>query len=198
METQSGSLGEIHAQMKLGQTRRASAADPLQYRTLHTSFGLMLIASSRYGLRALLPGRSENELLANLRQRFTSAALEEDHGDLSLMGDLLIAHFENPRSAFDPPLDPLGTDFQRLVWQALRDIPVGHTTSYQALAHKIDHPSAARAVATACAANPLAFIIPCHRVIAADGRLSGYRWGADLKRALLEREGAPLSASQGD
>jgi AraC family transcriptional regulator, regulatory protein of adaptative response / methylated-DNA-[protein]-cysteine methyltransferase len=97
---------------------------------------------------------------------------------------------ETPGAELDLPLDVRGTAFQRRVWQALREIPAGSTTSYAELARRIGAPKSVRAVAQACAANPLAVAIPCHRVVRGDGGLSGYRWGVERKRALLEREGA--------
>ncbi len=95
------------------------------------------------------------------------------------------------------PLDLRGTAFQRRVWQALRAIPAGHTATYAEIAQRIGAPQAVRAVAGACAANPLAVVIPCHRVLRSDGALSGYRWGVPRKRALLENEARALRAAQG-
>ena len=95
-----------------------------------------------------------------------------------------------PSASFDGPLDAQGTDFQRKVWRALRDIPAGATASYLDIANRIGCPRAVRAVAAACAANPIAIAIPCHRVVRTGGGLSGYRWGIERKRALLAREGA--------
>ena len=103
-----------------------------------------------------------------------------------------MAVVEQPRLGLDLPLDVQGTAFQQRVWQALRSIPAGQTVSYTQLAQRIGQPSASRAVASACAANPVAVAIPCHRVVRTDGSLSGYRWGVERKRALLLRE-----ASQG-
>ena len=97
---------------------------------------------------------------------------------------------EQPRLGHDLPLDVRGTAFQQRVWQALRDIPAGQTASYAEVAAKIGKPAAVRAVAQACAANSLAVAIPCHRVVRSDGALSGYRWGVERKRALLDREAA--------
>src|SRR5690606_11402699 len=100
----------------------------------------------------------------------------------------VIGFIEAPRVGLDLPLDLRGTAFQRRVWQALRKIPVGETVSYAQLAQRIGMPTAARAVAQACGANPLALVVPCHRVVRTDGSLSGYRWGVERKRMLLERE----------
>src|SRR5690606_18491175 len=100
----------------------------------------------------------------------------------------IVGFVESPGGKLDLPLDIRGTAFQRRVWQALRRIPVGETVSYAELARRIGAPSAVRAVARACASNPLALVVPCHRVVRTDGSLSGYRWGVERKRELLERE----------
>jgi len=101
------------------------------------------------------------------------------------------ALIENPGAELGLPLDLRGTDFMLEVWHALRDIPAGSTQSYAEVAKRIGAPASARAVARACAANPLAVAVPCHRVVRADGALSGYRWGRERKRALLDRERRP-------
>ena len=111
-------------------------------------------------------------------------------GDVSLQLVLAqVAGFvDQPQGDLDVPLDAHGSDFQQRVWQALRSIPAGATASYTDIAQRIGSPHAVRAVAAACAANPLAVVIPCHRVIKRDGSLSGFRWGVERKRALLARE----------
>jgi len=141
------------------------------------------IAGDGDGVRALLLG-SEEETLGELEARFPGARLEG--GYLSVF-DTAFAHLENPNCS-PPPVAPAGTAFQRKVWAALCRIPAGKTTDYAKLAASIGHPKAVRAVAAACAANPIAILIPCHRVIRRDGTLSGYRWGVDVKARLLESE----------
>lgn len=155
------------------------------------SFGHLLAAFTPAGLCALLLGDSPEELVADLHRRFPKAS----HRDASPseLGRLapIIAFIESPRaspSGFPVPLDIRGTAFQQRVWKALQTIPAGATTTYTALARSIGAPQSARAVAAACAANPLAVVIPCHRVIRADGALAGYRWGLPRKQALLSRE----------
>lgn len=154
---------------------------------IHTHAGWrgipLRIAGNERGLRVLLLG-SEKETLAELKIRFPGVRLEAGHLPVF---DLALAHLENPANS-PPPLAPEGTDFQQLVWMALRRIPVGKTTHYAALAASIGRPKAARAVAAACAANPIALLIPCHRVIRRDGTLSGYRWGVKMKATLLASE----------
>ena len=100
----------------------------------------------------------------------------------------VVAHLDNPQQAVNLPLDIRGTAFQQRVWQALRQIPAGETRSYSEVAHSIGQPRAVRAVAGACAANKLAIVIPCHRVVREGGALSGYRWGSERKALLLARE----------
>src|SRR5690606_16514107 len=123
-----------------------------------------------------------------LQQRFPRAELIGADAEFEQWVARVIGFIEAPRIGLDLPLDLRGTAFQRRVWQALRGIPVGETVSYAQLAQRIGMPRAARAVAQACAANPLALAVPCHRVVRTDGALSGYRWGVERKRLLLERE----------
>lgn len=134
-------------------------------------------------VRALLLG-SEEETRVELQTRFPGVCLEAGH--LAVF-DIALAHLENPNCP-PPPIAPAGTAFQRDVWAALCRISTGKTTDYATLATRIGRPEAARAVAAACAANPIAILIPCHRVIRRDGTLSGYRWGVEVKARLLELE----------
>jgi AraC family transcriptional regulator of adaptative response/methylated-DNA-[protein]-cysteine methyltransferase len=163
--------------------------------TLHwvvatSHLGQVLAAFTPAGLAALLLGDPSDDLLADLQSRYPRAALLP--GDDAHITQLarLIAHFDSPATvpAPDLPLQPHGTAFQRQVWTALQSIPRGTTTTYTALAARIGSPRAVRAVATACAANPIAILIPCHRVIRTDGTLAGYRWGLLKKQTLLTQE----------
>jgi len=123
-----------------------------------------------------------------LQQRFPDAAMiEGDHQATRLLRKV-VALVESPKTAIELPLDLRGTEFQQQVWRALREIPAGSTTTYADIARRIGAPGAARAVAQACAANRLAIVIPCHRVVRGDGALSGYRWGVERKQMLLQRE----------
>ncbi|HEX5354127.1 MAG TPA: methylated-DNA--[protein]-cysteine S-methyltransferase, partial [Rhodanobacteraceae bacterium] len=125
-----------------------------------------------------------------LRERFPAANLGEGAAEVAAIATQAVGLIESPVTAqFDLPLDARGTPFQRRVWQALREINPGSVASYAQVAARIGAPKSARAVAQACAANPLAVAIPCHRVVRGDGALSGYRWGVQRKRALLQREG---------
>lgn len=155
--------------------------------------GLVLVAheTGARALLAVLVGDDEDALRDELQQRFPLARLtpETDGATAALAQDVVRA-IDAPSQVIALELDARGTDFQQRVWRALREIPAGETTTYAELARRIGAPNAVRAVAGACAANPLAIIVPCHRVVRSDGSLSGYRWGAERKRELLRREGA--------
>jgi len=162
----------------------------LRYAIGESSLGHFLVAQSEYGLSALLLGDGQDHLVQDLPSRFPGITITEDQAALQPLVAQIVALLRAPGGALDIPLDLRGTEFQRKVWQALRDIPAGATASYAEIAHRIHQPKAVRAVARACAANHLAVVIPCHRVVRSDGNLSGYRWGVDRKRALLESEAA--------
>ncbi len=154
------------------------------------SLGRILVAATDRGIAAILLGDDDAALAGELRRRFANAAIVASD---AAFGDRLagvIALIEAPAQPFALPLDVRGTAFQQRVWQALRQIPPGTTATYGEIATSIGAPRAVRAVASACAANPAAVAIPCHRAVRADGRLAGYRWGLDRKRTLLEREQA--------
>lgn len=161
-----------------------------------SSLGQVLVAGSADGVTAILLGDDSNELRRDLAQRFPRATLVADDPSIAPLAERVIAMIESPSRAVDVPLDVRGTAFQRRVWEALRAIPAGSTATYTAIAQRLGMPNSARAVAQACAANPLAVVVPCHRVVRADGGLSGYRWGVTRKRALLDRErGASVGSS---
>jgi AraC family transcriptional regulator, regulatory protein of adaptative response / methylated-DNA-[protein]-cysteine methyltransferase len=168
------------------------ADDEIRFAVGQSSLGSVLVARSRRGICAILLGDHRQALVQELRGRFPEAGLAaaESGGDRDF--EKLVARvvelLEAPVEGAGLPLDLRGTQFQRRVWQALRGIPAGTTVSYSDLAARIGAPQAVRAVAQACAANVLAVVIPCHRVVRRDGGLSGYRWGEERKRRLLERE----------
>lgn len=155
-----------------------------------TSLGLVLVAVTDVGIAAIQLGSDAEQLTADLAARFPGARLEVADEPLANTVAAVAALVEDPGAAFDLPLDVRGTAFQEQVWQALRAIPAGKTLTYGELAAAIGRPTAVRAVAAACGANRVAVVIPCHRVIGADGTLTGYRWGVDRKAELLRREGA--------
>lgn len=154
------------------------------------SLGAILVAATEAGVCAILLGDDPQELIQDLQDRFDRAELVGGDAEFEALVARVVGFVEQPRLGLDLPLDVRGTAFQQRVWQALRDIPAGETASYADVALAIGNPAAVRAVAQACAANALAVAIPCHRVVRTDGALSGYRWGVERKRALLDREAA--------
>lgn len=170
---------------------RAGGADTvIAYAIGRCSLGSVLVAHSARGICAILLGDTPAVLLADLRSRFPAAHFCESDSAFAEQLAQVIACIETPQQPFTLPLDIRGTAFQQRVWQALRAIPPGLTLSYSQLAERIGAAKAVRAVAGACAANPLAVVIPCHRVVRSDGALAGYRWGLARKQALLTREAA--------
>lgn len=160
----------------------------IEYTQLASNLGVLCIAGSYKGVRAILPGAG----LSELRHRFPSAEFVPAGSVFQAMAQHAVAEINQPGSVPTTPLDVRGTDFQQRVWQALRGIPIGTTVSYSQVAAQLGLARAVRAVASACAANLHAVLIPCHRVLRTDGALSGYRWGVEMKRALLVREKAIL------
>jgi AraC family transcriptional regulator of adaptative response/methylated-DNA-[protein]-cysteine methyltransferase len=152
------------------------------------SLGAILVAQSDRGVCAILLGDDPDALVRDLQDRFPRARLIGGDADFERLVAVVVGFVEAPGVGLDLPLDVRGTAFQQRVWQALREIPAGQTASYTDIATRIGSPHSVRAVAQACAANALAVAIPCHRVVRQDGGLSGYRWGVERKRALLDRE----------
>ena len=169
--------------------RRGGRAETIRFALGECSLGSILVAATGRGVCAILLGDDPEPLLRELEDRFANARLVGGDEAFEGMVRRAVALVEAPSLGYDLPLDVRGTAFQQRVWQALRDIPPGSTMSYAEVADRIGAPGAARAVARACATNPVAVAIPCHRVVRRDGGLSGYRWGVERKRALLEREG---------
>jgi len=174
--------------MTPSQYRTGGANEEIKFAVGQTSLGAILVASSKKGVAAILLGDDPDELVRNLQDRFPRAHLVGADRDYEALVARVVGFVEAPRIGLDLPLDVRGTAFQRRVWQALQEIPVGATVSYTEIARRIGAPRAARAVAGACAANHLAVAIPCHRVVRNDGSLSGYAWGVERKRDLLDRE----------
>lgn len=151
--------------------------------------GLVLVAATERGICAIDFGDTAKSLEENLRRRFPKAVFQDPDPQFAATIGEVLAFLENPRPGrLGLPLDVQGTAFQRRVWLTLQQIPAGDTVSYAEVASRVGKPKAARATARACAANPLAVAIPCHRVVRGDGQLGGYRWGLERKRVLLERE----------
>ena len=179
---------------RLGMTptayRRGGAGAAIRFAVGQSSLGAVLVAATGKGVCAILLGDDPDALVRDLQDRFPRAALDGGDRDFDATVSAVIGLVEAPRLGLSLPLDIGGTAFQQRVWQALQAIPPGQTCSYAAVAAAIGSPGAVRAVAGACAANPLAVAVPCHRVVRRDGGLSGYRWGVERKRALLDREAA--------
>jgi AraC family transcriptional regulator of adaptative response/methylated-DNA-[protein]-cysteine methyltransferase len=168
--------------------RAGGANTEIRFAVGECSLGSILVAQSERGVCAILIGDDPDELARDLQDRFPHARLIGGDAEFEQLIAKVVGFVEAPRLGLDLPLDVRGTAFQQRVWQALREIPAGETVSYTKLAERIGRPKSVRAVAQACAANALAVAIPCHRVVRNDGGLSGYRWGVERKRALLERE----------
>lgn len=170
------------------QFRAGGAGMEIRFAIGDCSLGSILVAASVRGVCAILLGDDPEELLRDLEKRFPTAELIGGDAGFEQLVARVVGFVEAPGLGLDLPLDLRGTAFQQRVWQALRQIPPGQTASYAQIAERIGSPKAVRGVASACAANPLAVVIPCHRVVRSDGGLAGYRWGIERKRALLARE----------
>lgn len=200
------SSGRFYAESKhlLGMNakafRRGGPGETIRFALGESSLGGLLVAATDVGVCAIFLGDDPQALLDDLQHRFPQAELIGGDADFDHLVAEIAGQLEHPGDPWTLPLDLRGTAFQLRVWQALKQIPAGDTTTYAALAEKIGSPQAVRAVAGACAANKIAVAIPCHRVVRTDGGLSGYRWGVERKRELLEREtnsaGSPRFPSQ--
>ncbi len=182
-ETSNGILG-----MTPSHFREGGREMEIRFAAGECSLGSILVAATSIGVCAILLGDDPEALVHNLEERFPRAELIGADPEFEHLVARVVGLVEAPGLGLDLPLDIRGTAFQRRVWQALRDIPAGSTASYSDIAKAIGRPQSARAVARACAGNSLAVAIPCHRVVRSDGDLSGYRWGVERKRALLDRE----------
>jgi len=174
--------------MTPGSYRRGGAGVTIHYTTVRTSLGLLLIAVTAKGICSASLGDDEESLVSQLRTEYRNAELVRAEDTHDRLVDSVVAHVEGRAVGQELPLDLRATAFQWQVWRALQRIPEGATRSYQAVATELGRPTAARAVARACASNRVAVLIPCHRVVRGDGALGGYRWGIARKAALLARE----------
>ena len=176
--------------MTPGAYRRRGVGVTIHYTVVRTSLGLLLVAVTERGICSVALGDEENALVDAMRAEYPAAELARATDADDRLVDAVVAHVEGTARATELPLDLKATAFQWQVWRALQRIPEGATRSYQEIARELGHPSAARAVARACASNRIAVLIPCHRVVRGDGALGGYRWGVARKAALLARESA--------
>jgi AraC family transcriptional regulator of adaptative response/methylated-DNA-[protein]-cysteine methyltransferase len=185
---------------RLGMTpavyREGAHGQQVRYAIVQSSLGLLLIAATAKGLCRVAFGESERQLEAELEGEFRHARLQRDENAMSEFADAVSQLLDGQPLAHVLPVDIQTTAFQRRVYRELQKIPAGQTRSYQQIARSIGQPSACRAVARACASNPVAVMIPCHRVVRSDGELSGYRWGADRKQRLLDAEKRVMQARQ--
>ncbi|NFV79844.1 bifunctional DNA-binding transcriptional regulator/O6-methylguanine-DNA methyltransferase Ada [Magnetospirillum aberrantis SpK] len=188
------SSGRFYAEApgRLGMTptafRRGGAHEEIRFAVGQCWLGAVLVAATVRGICAILLGDDPAKLVMDLEDRFPHAGLVGGDAAFEQWVASVVGLVEDPGQGLDLPLDVRGTAFQQKVWQALRAIPPGETATYAEIARRIGMPRAVRAVAGACAANPAAVAIPCHRVVRTDGGLSGYRWGVERKRALQKRE----------
>lgn len=191
-----GSSGRFYANagevlgMPPASYRAGGRGETIRFAVAQCSLGAILVAATERGICAILMGDAPEPLVDDLQARFPQAELRGAEADFEQTVAQVIGLVEAPRIGLDLPLDVRGTAFQQRVWQALREIPAGRTVSYAELAERVGLAGGARAVAGACAANPAAVAIPCHRVVRSGGALSGYRWGIERKRTLIEREQA--------
>ncbi len=194
----SGSRLYENAAAEIGMTpteyRKSAQGVAIRYGVAASPLGRMLVAATQAGVCAVAFGNLESELEDDLRGRFALAEITRDDAGLGGMLRQVLSRLTEHPLAAELPLDVRATAFQRRVWTALQTIPRGETRSYAQVAAEIGQPTAARAVAHACAANPVAVVIPCHRVVASDGKLAGYRWGVERKQQLLEIERTPVPA----
>jgi AraC family transcriptional regulator of adaptative response/methylated-DNA-[protein]-cysteine methyltransferase len=174
--------------MKPAALRAKGAGQDIRFAVGQSSMGAILVAATERGVCAILIDDDPQFLVKDLQRRFANATFRAGDEAFDQWVALVVGFVESPRLGLDLPLDIQGTAFQQRVWKALRDIPIGTTASYADIARAVGAPKAARAIAQACGANPIAVAIPCHRVVRADGDLSGYRWGVGRKRQLLALE----------
>ena len=184
-ESADATLGMTPTALKAG-----GKGETIRYAVAGTPLGLMLVGATARGICVVAFGESAEELERDLAERFPQAEVKQMDAELSYAVEALVeAMSESPR-ALALPLDVRATAFQQRVWRELQAIPRGETRSYSEVAEAIGSPKSVRAVAAACGANPVAVVVPCHRVVGKDGSLTGYRWGVERKRALLAAEGA--------
>jgi AraC family transcriptional regulator, regulatory protein of adaptative response / methylated-DNA-[protein]-cysteine methyltransferase len=167
---------------------RGGRGAAIRYSVVPSPLGTLLVAATERGICRIGLGDSAAALERDLRHEFPAAHITRDAGRMDAWVQTILAHLAGTEPHLDLPLDIRATAFQQKVWAALRKIPYGSTRSYQAVARSIGSPTATRAVARACATNPVALVIPCHRVVREDGDLGGYRWGTERKKVLLEKE----------
>jgi len=187
------------APSQLGMTpatyRQGGAGMQIHYTIVNSPLGRLLVGSTERGISAVYLGESDARLEAALKKEYPRADLRRDHNGRNAWIEKIVGHLQGKEPHLDLPTDVQATAFQRRVWEELRRIPYGTTKTYSDVARAIGRPKAIRAVARACAVNPVSVVVPCHRVVREDGKLAGYRWGLDRKLALIEKERALRKSS---
>ena len=185
-EKATSALGMLPSVMKVH-----GAGETIRWTMAESPLGPILVAATDRGLCSVLFAASDGEAETELKARFAKASLRRDDTGLGEVVRAVLSQMTESPTAASLPFDVRATSFQHRVWEALREIPRGETRTYSQIAQAIGAPKAVRAVGSACGANPLAVVVPCHRAVGADGQLTGYRWGLDRKRKLLEIERSP-------
>lgn len=160
------------------------------YALLDSPLGRLLVAATARGVCAVYMGDRDGPLITALAGEYPRAEIRRDEEGLGRWAAEVLNHLKGKQRRLDLPLDLQATSFQQRVWQELQSIPYGETRTYRQVAERLGRPTATRAVARACATNPVSLVIPCHRVVREDGGLAGYRWGVQRKQALLDKERA--------
>jgi AraC family transcriptional regulator of adaptative response/methylated-DNA-[protein]-cysteine methyltransferase len=179
---------DAHLGMTPATYRRGGRGMNISYTIAPCSLGRVLVARTARGISAVYLGDRDSDLAEALHKEYPRADIRCGAREHVNWVRAIVRHLAGSNRRLDLPTDVVATAFQRRVWEALRSIPLGATRTYSEVARSIGQPSAIRAVARACATNPAAIVVPCHRVVRSDGTLAGYRWGAERKRSLLEQE----------
>jgi AraC family transcriptional regulator of adaptative response/methylated-DNA-[protein]-cysteine methyltransferase len=185
-----------HLGMTPATYRRGGAGMRIHYTIASSPLGRLLVGATDRGISALYLGESDARLEAALQKEYPRAEIRRDRNGMEGWVEQILAHLRGHAPQLDLPTDVQATAFQRRVWEELRRIPYGKTRTYGEVARAIGRPTAIRAVARACATNPVSVVVPCHRVVREDGKLAGYRWGLERKRALLEHESAAMDSGR--
>ena len=183
-----------HLGMTPATYRQGGAGMEIRYTIANSPLGRLLVGATERGISAIYLGQDDAPLEAELRQEYPRAEIRRDRNGMQQWVGQILEHLRGHQPNLDLPTDVQATAFQRRVWQELRKIPYGSTRTYSQVARAIGQPTAVRAVARACATNPVSVVVPCHRVVREDGNLAGYRWGVERKRELLEHETAQVSS----
>jgi AraC family transcriptional regulator of adaptative response/methylated-DNA-[protein]-cysteine methyltransferase len=182
-----------HLGMTPATYRRGGAGMEIRYTITNSPLGRLLVGATNRGISALYLGQDDEPLEAALKKEYPRARIRRDRNGMQEWVGRIVEHLRGHEPNLDLPTDVQATAFQRRVWEELRRIPFGSTRTYSQVARAIGRPTAVRAVARACATNPVSVVVPCHRVVREDGNLAGYRWGLERKRELLEREAGQRS-----